>query len=229
MSDAIPASKVCTKCGRHLAIDEFYRQSRSRDGRRADCKDCFKSYRSKWASDKRERINAQNRAWKAANKDVVRASNRAWYEKNRERHLENSRAWYEANRERRRDKARAWREANRDFYRAIQRQWREDNPELELRRASRARAKRRFDMSVSASSAPIDFSLVWSQQDGICPLCDEAIDAALAHPNPQSKSIDHIVPLSKGGSHSQSNVQWTHLVCNLRKGASDVGRDTNAC
>jgi len=40
----------------------------------------------------------------------------------------------------------------------------------------------------------------------------------LAWPDPGSKSIDHILPLSKGGSHSQENVQWAHLVCNTRKG-----------
>lgn len=35
-----------------------------------------------------------------------------------------------------------------------------------------------------------------------------------------SKSLDHIVPLAKGGTHEQSNLQWTHLVENLQKGAS---------
>lgn len=32
-------------------------------------------------------------------------------------------------------------------------------------------------------------------------------------------SVDHIVPLARGGSHSADNVQSAHLLCNLRKGA----------
>lgn len=33
-----------------------------------------------------------------------------------------------------------------------------------------------------------------------------------------SASVDHIVPLARGGKHEQSNLQWTHLVENQIKG-----------
>ena len=32
-----------------------------------------------------------------------------------------------------------------------------------------------------------------------------------------SASLDHIVPLSQGGTHTLGNVQLAHLVCNERK------------
>lgn len=33
-------------------------------------------------------------------------------------------------------------------------------------------------------------------------------------------TIDHIIPLSKGGLHSWNNIQLAHLSCNSSKGAS---------
>lgn len=32
-------------------------------------------------------------------------------------------------------------------------------------------------------------------------------------------SLDHIIPLSRGGHHTADNVQAAHLACNHRKGA----------
>lgn len=31
--------------------------------------------------------------------------------------------------------------------------------------------------------------------------------------------VDHVVPLSRGGAHVEGNLQLTHAVCNLKKGA----------
>lgn len=47
----------------------------------------------------------------------------------------------------------------------------------------------------------------------ICPLCGDPIA-------PSDKSVDHIVPLSKGGANELNNLQLTHKVCNNVK--SDI-------
>jgi 5-methylcytosine-specific restriction endonuclease McrA len=31
-------------------------------------------------------------------------------------------------------------------------------------------------------------------------------------------TVDHIIPLSKGGAHAVANLQLAHLACNIRKG-----------
>ena len=36
-------------------------------------------------------------------------------------------------------------------------------------------------------------------------------------PHPMSLSIDHIIPLSLGGTHEPKNVQVVHLICNSTK------------
>lgn len=57
-----------------------------------------------------------------------------------------------------------------------------------------------------------------------CQLCEQTIDMTLCWPNPMSVSVDHVVPLSKGGQHSRANTQLAHLVCNQSKGAKHYGK-----
>jgi 5-methylcytosine-specific restriction endonuclease McrA len=60
------------------------------------------------------------------------------------------------------------------------------------------------------------------KRDGyVCQLCGEPIDPKLRYPNPKSKSLDHIVPLSHGPGtpgHVFSNAQAAHFGCNASKG-----------
>lgn len=57
------------------------------------------------------------------------------------------------------------------------------------------------------------------ERDGTtCRLCLMAVDMTLAHPDPLSASVDHVLPLSLGGADAFDNVQLAHLVCNVRKG-----------
>lgn len=38
-----------------------------------------------------------------------------------------------------------------------------------------------------------------------------------------SPSIDHVIPLSRGGAHAMGNVQSAHLRCNSSKGDKLIG------
>ena len=58
---------------------------------------------------------------------------------------------------------------------------------------------------------------VFERDDWLCGLCGEPVDKDLAWPDPTSASLDHIIPLSRGGAHTLDNVQLAHLVCNIRK------------
>lgn len=50
-----------------------------------------------------------------------------------------------------------------------------------------------------------------------CGICRRHIDRRLRWPHPKSVSLDHVIPLAKGGHHSRRNTQAAHLRCNLRK------------
>jgi len=60
------------------------------------------------------------------------------------------------------------------------------------------------------------------ERDGwVCGICQLPVDPELSYPDPESASLDHVVPLSKGGKHTRANSRCSHLSCNVRRGARD--------
>ena len=61
-------------------------------------------------------------------------------------------------------------------------------------------------------------------RDGIaCGICFAPVDLGLSYPEPLSSSIDHVIPLARGGEHSLANAQLAHLACNAQKGTRIMG------
>lgn len=59
------------------------------------------------------------------------------------------------------------------------------------------------------------------QRDGwVCGICHRQVDSNLQWPDPMSASLDHVIPISRGGKHERANAQCSHLSCNVRKGAA---------
>lgn len=59
---------------------------------------------------------------------------------------------------------------------------------------------------------------IFDRDGWVCGICSEPIDRELLHPDPMSVSLDHVIPMSKGGGHVPLNVTCAHLFCNLSKG-----------
>lgn len=59
---------------------------------------------------------------------------------------------------------------------------------------------------------------IYERDIWLCGLCSTPVDPDVSWPDPQSASLDHISPLSKGGTHTYENVQLAHLSCNVSKG-----------
>ena len=52
----------------------------------------------------------------------------------------------------------------------------------------------------------------------ICGICGKPVDKSLKYPHPMSPTIDHIIPVAKGGHPSSlSNLQLSHMGCNRQK------------
>lgn len=52
----------------------------------------------------------------------------------------------------------------------------------------------------------------------VCGICGKPVDKTLKSPHPMSPTIDHIIPIDKGGHPSDlSNLQLAHRCCNREK------------
>lgn len=63
---------------------------------------------------------------------------------------------------------------------------------------------------------------VIERDKGICWLCGEPVDLTLTFPHPLSKSMDHVVPHSKGGKFTFANLRLAHRICNDARGAESA-------
>jgi 5-methylcytosine-specific restriction endonuclease McrA len=52
----------------------------------------------------------------------------------------------------------------------------------------------------------------------ICGICGKPVDKSIKVPNPMAPTIDHIIPVAKGGHPSDiENLQLAHWTCNRQK------------
>lgn len=191
-------TKVCCACERQLPLEEFHRNARARDGtgRQYKCRECCSAYQRQYNeihSEARAKRRAEQRS---ANPERDRAATRAWEQANGPRIAATKRA-YRAN--------------NAEKIAERNRLWKLQNPEKVTATKLRRRARER-----NAKISSVELKKLW---DGYCGICSAPLDSALKWPDLASKSIDHIIPLARGGAHAQWNLQWAHLGCNVRKGA----------
>lgn len=53
-----------------------------------------------------------------------------------------------------------------------------------------------------------------------CCICKRPINKFLRVPNYEAATVEHIIPISKGGTHTWDNVAPAHYGCNMGKGNS---------
>lgn len=140
----------------------------------------------------------------------------AWTKEYRERDPEYVKAlklaWREKNREAEAARARKWHEDNPGKNVARIKKWREDNREKHL---ANKRDRYAAEKVSGARQSGIDYDTLWT---GLCGICGKRMERDLPRGRSESPTIDHIIPVSKGGSHTVENLQWAHMGCNAGKG-----------
>ena len=87
-----------------------------------------------------------------------------------------------------------------------------------LNHRARRLLRKRFGELSSEIYVPIKPSHIYERDNWICGICGEEIDRNAPHRSYLSASIDHVVPLARGGTHTPANVQAAHFGCNSKKG-----------
>ena len=116
-------------------------------------------------------------------------------------------AWIEANRDRFNVLARDRYEANPALFKVRSAAYRKANPLIINEQSARRRARKR-----AAFVTPVNVAEIYERDQGRCGICGDFVGLG-------NISIDHVIALATGGTHEPSNVQLSHLRCNLKKGA----------
>lgn len=190
----------------------------------------MREYLRKYTTENREKLKLQQAIYHQSNRERCRAKNRAWVKSNPEKMAASGkryRAKYRAkiaiaqqrSRERKPlhyiEKGRI-RNANLTPEQLRQKRkttslWHKAHPEYGLERNSRRRA---LNLAAGINLAGIQkwVASVRAQASFICYYCREPLPIAEAH-------FDHIIPLSRGGLHSASNLCVSCVTCNISKHA----------
>lgn len=170
----------------------------SLDARETACVDCSTSLGAQSGRGKLRCPECQRRRKNERAKEVYKSSPQG-----REAIKAHSRRYYRANRARLEVAAKAWQKANPEKVARIQ-------------RAAKVRRRARIKQTPVVPYLRAD---IFERDGWMCQLCHEAIDRTAVSPDWLSASIDHIVPIALGGGDTPENVQASHRICNIRKGA----------
>jgi 5-methylcytosine-specific restriction endonuclease McrA len=140
-------------------------------------------------------------------REYNRARSSSYYASHKQEAADYNTQWCKDNPDKKGDQTRRYREAHPEAVSAQKRAWCRTNAEK-----VREQHRRRRALKAGCSVGPVDIRLVIEKAGGLCQKCGILIAPHLRH-------IDHVVPLSKGGPHSQENLQLLCRDCNLKKGA----------
>jgi hypothetical protein len=232
--------KVCRECHRKLVAttENFYAAKTAGDGLEGRCKDCrAKGSRRNYKTNRTNRLQ-QTAAWQANHPEEMKTYYKRHNAKpeRKQAGLERNRAlaatgyfsaYYQKNKKHLLALAAAWRTANQPKvlgYRAkysaegrytkLGRIWRAANPESN-RRLSLAKTHRRRARKLENGVEPYDFEQICERDGWRCQICKRKVNRQLKFPDPLSRSVGHIIPISEGGPDAPSNVRLEHLKCNL--------------
>lgn len=156
-----------------------------------------------WAKTNPEKKRASDVAWRKANPEKDRARSVAWTKANPEKKKASNAAWAKANPERKRALGGAWGKANPEKKRASFAAWAKANPEKMTLKTARRRALKLTAVPDDANAAFVTGLYAISSRVSKC--------LGIRH------DVDHIVPLSLGGSHCHRNLQVIPAIWNYRK------------
>ena len=194
-------------------------------------------YGAAYREEKREEIREKKREWYHANRDLIleerrsqraidgdlmRAAQRESYRRNKEKANGRTNRYYKENKERilaqqaqryqeKRDEVLAvnkrWAQKNIEKSRAIKAAWAKRNVGLVKEKTARRRAVIKSSGSLSKGIV----AKLHKLQRGRCACCGERLG--------DEYHLDHILPLARGGTNTDDNVQLLTAQCNLKKHA----------
>lgn len=89
---------------------------------------------------------------------------------------------------------------------------------IRLRESRHAAKQRRRALKRNAYVAPVYRKKVFEADGYRCHICNKMTLRNTVVPHPMAPTLDHLVPLAKGGTHEPINCRTAHFICNSTKG-----------
>ena len=200
--------KVCTKCGQEKSASSFAKRKNRKGGLQSCCKECDQERGRQYYAANRDTRSAHIRAYNAEHKEEQAAYAAQWRVENRGAIATRMAAYYKANREKRDAYKNAYRAAHPEQGRAYGAAYDLAHPE-----AARDRNRRRRALKAGADGTHTveDIQAQYHRQKGKCFYCQKNLG--------MKYHVDHVTPLSKGGSDGPENLVIACGPCNLTKHA----------
>jgi 5-methylcytosine-specific restriction endonuclease McrA len=181
--------KSCSKCKTIKPLDSYSKWSRGFDGYKPACKEC---------------CSLSYKKWRENNVDKERERSKKYLEENKDKERERKLQYYYDNSEDMQAGHKDWAALNPNYSSDYMKQWREDNPG----RSSEYVHVRRTRMQNNGLYKVLkrDLKKLYSSACLYCGSTDRI-------------TADHIVPISRGGSHGIGNLAPACWSCNSSKGA----------
>lgn len=177
-------------------------------------KEKIKQYDKKYRLENRDKEILRKKRYRAENREKIACRISLAKKEDPERFKKYSEDYRARNLAKAREASKNWaRKAyleNPEKYRQISKEWRERNPE-QVRIMDYKRRHR--ELSAEGSHSAADIRAIHKSQKYRCVYCKVSTK--------EEYHIDHIQPLSKGGSNWPSNIQILCPTCNMRKSAKD--------
>ena len=198
--------KQCTKCNEVKPISEVHVKSKAPDGHTKTCKLCKSKIDKEYRETNKEKLKTKSLEYRHKNKEElskrrkekyhsateeevkIRKIKKLIYNQNAPEHVKQRKKEY--------DKKYFASEAGKT---------------TTLKSVHKRRAQKLSTEDGTVTSQALE--LLKKEQDYKCKYCSEELDFS----EKGRVHLDHIVPLSKGGWHSITNVVWSCASCNLRK------------
>ncbi len=204
-----PLSRTCKSCGVEKFCTDFgFEVQGGKLFLRTRCQPCryqheggadrSREYGRQWRANitplQREQRRQRNARWVSKNRAAARQNVYRW----RSNHPEYTSGYYQRTKAERAAYARRWREAN---------------PDKNLAKAASYRARKAAVRVVEV----VDYGAILKRDGLTCHICEQGIDRAMPWRHAQSLTFDHVMPISRGGSHTMANLKPAHWGCNARK------------
>ena len=185
-------------------------------------------YAKQYRENNKDKVRESNKAWCDANKDKLAEHKKAYHQTHKEDISEQKRKYYIENKDKIAERNKAYRDANKDKIAEQNKAWRDANKDkiVELGRTYRhanrntrlIEDKRRRDKLAIQNDQTItpDFITELFSKAKSCPYCGKKM-FDVSKNQKDAKSLDHLIPISKGGLHSVHNVAICCHSCNSKK------------